>query len=156
MVWSASPSACCLSSPARRMRSERSVMTSSSWTSATRGGRRLAMRTIRIAWLRFLPSGARAAGHLWEQVFENCKAGGNDRSHRPLATIMNRFFFDLAGEFPAKDVLGHLCSSRREAKEHARFIAQRIGTERPNFAKPGNFIEVRGERGDPFFAAPIR
>lgn len=69
---------------------------------------------------------------------------------------MNRFFFDLAGEFPAKDVQGHLCSSRREAREHATFIAQRIGTERPIFAKPGNFIEVRGEHGGAFFAAPIK
>jgi hypothetical protein len=39
---------------------------------------------------------------------------------------MQRFFFDLVGELSARDVLGHMCSSRREAKEHAAFIAHRI------------------------------
>ena len=56
---------------------------------------------------------------------------------------MSIFFFDLVGELPAKDVRGHECCSRREAKEHATFIANRIGTERPSFIKPGNCIKVR-------------
>ena len=68
---------------------------------------------------------------------------------------MNRFFFDLSGDVPAKDARGHLCSSRREAREHAVFIAQRIGAERPEFVKAGNCIEVREERGEVFFSAPI-
>jgi hypothetical protein len=43
---------------------------------------------------------------------------------------MTRFFFDLAGgERPARDFLGHQCRSRKEAKDHAQFIAHRIGTE---------------------------
>lgn len=57
---------------------------------------------------------------------------------------------------PARDVLGHDCASRREARKHATFIAQRVGTERPNFAKPGNCIEVRDERGERFFITPIK
>lgn len=69
---------------------------------------------------------------------------------------MRRFFFDLSCDLPAKDVRGHLCSSRREAQEHAVFIAQRIGSERPEFVKPGNCIEVREERGEVFFTAPIK
>jgi hypothetical protein len=69
---------------------------------------------------------------------------------------MKRFFFDLSGDRPAKDVHGHLCSSRREAREHAVFIAQRIGTERSEFVKPGDCIEVREERGEAFFSAPIK
>ena len=69
---------------------------------------------------------------------------------------MKRFFFDLTGELPARDVLGHQCKSRKEAKDHAKFIAQRIGTERPTFGKPGNFISVRDETGLKIFEAPIR
>jgi hypothetical protein len=57
---------------------------------------------------------------------------------------MKRFFFDLAGELPAHDVRGHQCSSRKEAKDHAQFIAHRIGTEKPAFAKRGNYILVPG------------
>jgi hypothetical protein len=51
--------------------------------------------------------------------------------------------------------MGHECSSKKEAKTHAAFIAHRIGTERPSFAKRGNFIAVRDERGAKIFAAPI-
>jgi hypothetical protein len=69
---------------------------------------------------------------------------------------MKQFFFDLAGELSAQDVLGHRCRSRKEAKEHAEFIAHRIGTERPTFAKPGNYISVRDESGNEIFEAPIK
>jgi hypothetical protein len=69
---------------------------------------------------------------------------------------MTRFFFDLAGELSAKDVHSHLCQSRREAREHAVFIARRIGTERPEFARLGNCIKVRAEQGEVFFVAPIK
>jgi len=68
---------------------------------------------------------------------------------------MKRFFFDLAGELPARDFLGHECSSKKEAKRHASFIAHRIGTEKPSFAKPRNCISVRDERGTAFFEVPI-
>jgi hypothetical protein len=68
---------------------------------------------------------------------------------------MKRFFFDLVGEIRAHDFMGHECSSKKEAKTHAAFIAHRIGTERPSFAKRGNFIAVRDERGAKIFAAPI-
>lgn len=73
-----------------------------------------------------------------------------------FTTTMKRFFFDLAGELPARDMQGHECASRREAKKHATFIAYRIGTERPAFAKGGNAIEVRDEDGERFFTAPIK
>jgi hypothetical protein len=85
----------------------------------------------------------------------SCKAR-NSGPQRPLPPTMKRFFFDLVGELSARDVLGHMCSSRKEAKDHAAFVAHRIGTERPSFAKPGNRIEVRDERGARFFAAPIK
>jgi hypothetical protein len=44
---------------------------------------------------------------------------------------------------------------KKEAKSHAAFIAHRIGTQRPSFAKRGTFIAVRDERGAKIFAAPI-
>ena len=69
---------------------------------------------------------------------------------------MKRYFFNLAGELPAHDVLGHQCRSLKEAKEHAQFIARRIGTDRPTFAKPGNYISVRDESGTEIFDAPIK
>jgi hypothetical protein len=69
---------------------------------------------------------------------------------------MKMFFFDLPGEFPAHDVLGHQCRSSREAKDHAQYIAHRIGTARPSFARPGNYISVRDENGAEIFEAPIK
>jgi Domain of unknown function (DUF6894) len=69
---------------------------------------------------------------------------------------MKRFYFDLVGDLPARDVLGHECSSRKEARRHACCIAHRVGTERPNFAKQGNGISVRDENGNEFFVAPIK
>jgi len=53
---------------------------------------------------------------------------GTERSRLGCA-IMKRFFFDLAGEIRAHDFMGHECSSKKEAKQHAAFIARRIGTE---------------------------
>jgi hypothetical protein len=69
---------------------------------------------------------------------------------------MKRFFFDLVGEYPARDMVGHQCVSQKEATEHAKFIAQRIGTEKPYFAKSGNFIQVRDEKGVEICEAPIQ
>jgi hypothetical protein len=73
-----------------------------------------------------------------------------------LTGTMKRFYFDLVGDLPARDILGHECSSRKEARRHACFIAHRVGTERPNFAKQGNGISVRDENGNEFFVAPIK
>lgn len=60
---------------------------------------------------------------------------------------MKQFFFDLAGDLFARDAVGHTCKSKREARQHAAFIAARIGTEHPDYVKPGNRIEVRDEKG---------
>jgi hypothetical protein len=79
---------------------------------------------------------------------------GTERSRLGCA-IMKRFFFDLVGDIRAHDFMGHECSSKKEAKKHAAFIAHRIGSERPSFAKRGNFIAVRDESGAKIFAAPI-
>ncbi len=68
---------------------------------------------------------------------------------------MKRFFFDLVGEPPARDIMGHECSSKKEARQHACLIAHRVGTERPSFAKGGSRIAVRDESGTQIFEAPI-
>jgi hypothetical protein len=68
---------------------------------------------------------------------------------------MKRYYFDLIGEVPARDFLGHECSSRNEARKHASFIAHRIGNEHPHFVKPENRIAVREEGGAAFYQAPI-
>jgi hypothetical protein len=87
---------------------------------------------------------------------QKCEAAMAGTERSPLGcAIMKRFFFDLAGEIRAHDFMGHECSSKKEAKQHAAFIARRIGTERPSFAKPGNFIAVRDEHDAKVFAAPI-
>jgi uncharacterized protein DUF6894 len=68
---------------------------------------------------------------------------------------MKRFYFDLDGAIPARDFMGHECSSKKEARQHASFIAHRIGTEHPSYAKPGNRIIVRDEKGITVFDVPI-
>jgi hypothetical protein len=69
---------------------------------------------------------------------------------------MKRFFFDLVSEFAAHDYVGHQCATRREAKDHARFIAQRIGAEKPYLAKTGSFIRVRDEKGARYSKRPYK
>ena len=68
---------------------------------------------------------------------------------------MDKFYFDLMGDCAANDLVGHACADQEEAKVHGRFIAQRIGTERPEMARPGNYISVRGEGGCEIYRAPI-
>ena len=83
----------------------------------------------------------------------HCIIGTTDSRRRLVA--MKRFYFDLVGEVPARDFLGHDCSSRREARKHASFIAHRIGTEHPHFVRRGNGVAVREEGGVSFYQAPI-
>ena len=89
-------------------------------------------------------------------IFEagSLPALGTTDSRRRLVA-MKRFYFDLVGAVPARDFLGHDCSSRREARKHASFIAHRIGTEHPHFVRRGNGVAVREEVGASFYQAPI-
>jgi hypothetical protein len=85
-------------------------------------------------------------------VKRGCRNTGQDAAFN----FMKQFYFDLAGAFAARDRVGHQCASRREAKEHAKFIAHRIGAQKPVFARPGNFIRVRDEYGAEIYEAPIQ
>jgi hypothetical protein len=68
---------------------------------------------------------------------------------------MPKYFFHLAGQLPAHDLLGHDCANDREAKDHGSFIAHRIGTEKPGMIREGNFISVIDELGKEIFQAPL-
>jgi hypothetical protein len=68
---------------------------------------------------------------------------------------MPKYFFHLAGQLPAHDLLGHDCANDREAKDHGSFIAHRIGTEKPGMIREGNFISVTDELGKEIFQAPL-
>jgi hypothetical protein len=58
---------------------------------------------------------------------------------------MPKYYFHLAGELAAHDLLGHECANDTEAKDHGSFIAHRIGTEKPGMIREGNYISVRDE-----------
>jgi hypothetical protein len=66
-----------------------------------------------------------------------------------------RYFFHLAGDLPAHDVLGQECADDREAKDRGDFIAHRIGTEKPDMVREGNFISVINENGEEIFQIPL-
>ena len=68
---------------------------------------------------------------------------------------MSRYFFHLAGDIPAHDVIGQECAGVEEAREHGRFIAHRIGTEKPEMVRDGNFISVRDEHETELFQIPL-
>jgi len=69
--------------------------------------------------------------------------------------LMEKFYFDLVGDVAASDPIGHDCANAEEAREHGRFIAHRIGTEKPQMVRPGNHICVRDEGGYAIYRAPI-
>ena len=68
---------------------------------------------------------------------------------------MPKYFFHLAGQLPAHDLLGHDCANNMEAKDHGSFIAHRIGTQRPGMIREGNFIAVTDELGKEIFQVPL-
>lgn len=68
---------------------------------------------------------------------------------------MPRYFFHLAGQLKANDLLGHDCIDDREARDHASFIAHRIGTEKPQMVRDGNFIRVTNDAGVEIDRVPL-
>jgi hypothetical protein len=48
---------------------------------------------------------------------------------------MAKYFFHLAGDLPAHDLIGHECANDQEARDHGSFIAHRIGTEKPGMIR---------------------
>ena len=68
---------------------------------------------------------------------------------------MPKYFFHLAGQVPAHDLLGHECANNNEAKEHGSFIAHRIGTEKPEMIQEDNFISVRNGADVELFRIPL-
>jgi len=68
---------------------------------------------------------------------------------------MPKYFFNLAGDLPAHDLIGHDCADDKEAREHASFIAHRIGTEKPGMIREENFISVVDEHGNEIHQVPL-
>ena len=68
---------------------------------------------------------------------------------------MPKYFFHLAGQLPAHDLIGHGCANDKEAKDHGSFIAHRIGTEKPGMVREENFISVRNDRDEELFQIPL-
>jgi hypothetical protein len=55
---------------------------------------------------------------------------------------MAKYFFDLAGELPAHDLIGLELADDAAASEHARVLASKFALEKPELAHPGNHIAV--------------
>jgi len=68
---------------------------------------------------------------------------------------MPKYFFHLAGDLPARDLLGHECANDAEARAHGSFIAHRIGTEKPEMVREENFISVTDEQGKEIYQLPL-
>jgi hypothetical protein len=68
---------------------------------------------------------------------------------------MPKYFFHLAGDVPAHDLLGHDCADEAEAVDHGSFIAHRIGTERPAMIREENFISVVDAQGKEIAQVPL-
>jgi hypothetical protein len=66
-----------------------------------------------------------------------------------------RVFFHLAGDIPARDLLGRECANEDEAKAHGRQIAHGIGTEKPEMVRQGNYISVVTENGSEIARVPL-
>ena len=70
-------------------------------------------------------------------------------------TRMPHYFFHLIGDIPAQDFLGHDCESDDEARDHASFLAHRIGTEKPEMVKSQNYIQVVDQQNTEVGRAPL-
>jgi hypothetical protein len=64
-------------------------------------------------------------------------------------------FLLLGWRFSPSDLLGHECSNNKEAEDHGSFIAHRIGTEKTEMVREGNYISVTNEQGDEIYKVAL-
>ena len=64
---------------------------------------------------------------------------------------MVKYFFHLAGDLPAHDLIGHECANDKEARDHGSFIAHRTGTEKSGMIREGDYIAVTDDRDREIF-----
>src|SRR3569623_1637485 len=69
---------------------------------------------------------------------------------------MPRYFFHLAGQLPATDLIGYECLNDDEARDHGSFIAHRMRTEKHEMVREENFICVMNDNNDELFKIPIK
>lgn len=55
--------------------------------------------------------------------------------------------FHLAGGIPARDRVVHDCTDDESARSDGNCIAHRIGSEKPEMIREGNYIAVTNEDG---------
>lgn len=60
---------------------------------------------------------------------------------------MSLYYFDLKDDIPVRDREGHECSSDEDAGFQGALIAQRIGTELPEYVRKGHYISVVNDEG---------
>ena len=68
---------------------------------------------------------------------------------------MDKYYFDVVGDFAANDLMGVELAGEDEAHKHAVYIAGRLAVEKPELVKPGNYVVVRDEATYEVFRLPI-
>ena len=68
---------------------------------------------------------------------------------------MPLYYFDLKDGIPVRDREGHQCTDDKDAIFQGAFIAQRIGTEWPEYSGRGHYISVVNEEGHEIHRALI-
>jgi hypothetical protein len=54
---------------------------------------------------------------------------------------MTRYFFHLAGELPAHDLVGHECNNDDEARKHGSLLARGVENEYPEVGSAALFSD---------------
>jgi hypothetical protein len=67
---------------------------------------------------------------------------------------MDKYFFDVVGDFAANDLMGLEFASDDEACEHARYIVSRLASEKPELVVSGNYVLVRDGTNE-IFRVPV-
>jgi len=69
---------------------------------------------------------------------------------------MPKYFFHLAGNVSARDLLGHECANDKAAENYGKMLARNVGTDKPHLVMDGNYIAVASEDGKEIFKIPLR
>jgi hypothetical protein len=85
----------------------------------------------------------------------NHAAQPRNAPERAWLSRMPRYFFHLAGDLPAYDLMGHECADNSDAERHGRLLAHNVGTDKPWMVKEGNYISVTDSQGRELFQIPL-
>jgi hypothetical protein len=68
---------------------------------------------------------------------------------------MPKYFFDLLGDVPAHDLIGHECADDEEAEKYGKMLAHNVGTDRPDMVRESNYISVVDSSDRELFKIPL-